>query len=292
MLTKIGIVLRNLLLVLIGFVMLIYLIGRSRLNEAPVVATRPVSVPTAAEAVARGERLAAIGICSRCHGDDLSGKVLEDRAITGYIPAPNLTLAGVGGAYSDADWERAIRHGVAPDGRTLVIMPSHHYDSYNDEDLGALIAYLKSIPPVSNPLPPREISFPGAFIFGVLAYPNWAVVSVDHKTVGRNVVPVGETADYGQYLVEIASCGSCHTDDLTGNRDPNLGPVAPSITATSALQGWSEAEFFQFMRTGRKPSGRQADNEMPWRNYSRLSDLEARAIWLYLQSVEPPPNQQ
>ncbi|MEM7114596.1 MAG: cytochrome c [Chloroflexota bacterium] len=289
MLASIGIMVRNLLLVAVGFVIVFHLIGQSRLEQAPFVVTKPISIPTEAEAIARGEQLATISSCSWCHGADLSGKVLEDRAVTGYIPAPNITPAGVASTYSDADWERALRHGVAPDGRTLVIMPSHHYDSYNDEDLGALIAYLKTVPPVSNSLAPRKITFPGTIIFGVLAYPNWGVVSVNHVAVGHHPVPVGETIEYGQYLVEIATCGSCHTDNLTGNSDPNLGPVAPNITATSALQGWSEADFSRFMRTGTKPSGRQIDDQMPWRNYSHFSDLELRAIWLFLQSVEPSP---
>ena len=236
LLKQIGVMLRNLLVVAVGFVMVFHLIGRSRLDQAPYVRTKPIPIPTGTEAIARGEHLAALSSCTWCHGSDLSGQVAEEGMPFGYIPAPNLTPGGVGGRYSDADWERALRHGVALNGRTLVIMPSHHYDSYNDEDLGALIAYLKSVPSVPDTLAPRQITFPGTIIFGVLAYPNWGVVSVNHAAVGRNPVSMGETAVYGRYLVEIASCGSCHTDILTGNSDPHLGPVAPDITPTGAYK--------------------------------------------------------
>lgn len=290
MLAQIGIILRNLLIVAIGFVIVFYLIGRSRLNDAPFVAAQPVLIPAEAEAIVRGEQLAALSSCGWCHGADLSGRVVEDRASIGSIPAPNLTPAGVGGSYSHVAWERAIRHGVAADGRTLVIMPSHHYGSYNNDDLGALIAYLKSVPPVPDALPERRINFPGTIILGILAYPNWGVVSVDHARVGRNPVPVGETADYGRYLVEIGTCGSCHMNNLTGNSDPNLGPVAPNITPAGVLQGWSEVDFFMVMQTGHNPSNPQIGAETASLNYSHLSDLETHAIWLYLNSLRPTPS--
>ena len=63
----------------------------------------------------------------------------------GTLRAPNLTPGGVGGTYTDTDWIRALRHGVAPDGTPLVFMPSWEYYYLSKEDLGALIAYLKQL---------------------------------------------------------------------------------------------------------------------------------------------------
>ncbi|MEZ4658159.1 MAG: hypothetical protein R2911_11345 [Caldilineaceae bacterium] len=76
---------------------------------------KAVEVPTDAAAIVTGQRLAAISSCIECHGADLSGTVFVDEAPIGYIPAPNLTSGqgGIGGIYTDADWEGAIRHGVA-----------------------------------------------------------------------------------------------------------------------------------------------------------------------------------
>ncbi len=143
-----------------------HLLGQNRLNRAPSVAVSGVTVPGDADAIARGAHLARISSCAECHGANLEGMVFIDEAPIGYVPAPNLTTGtgGVGGSYADGDWARVIRHGVAADGRALVIMPADHYAHYGDEDLGALIAYLKSVPPVDNDLGLRRIDFPGTII--------------------------------------------------------------------------------------------------------------------------------
>lgn len=63
---------------------------------------------------------------------------------------------GVGATYTDADWERAVRHGVRPNGQVLLIMPSHHFNHMSDEDLGAVLAFLKTFPPVDEAVPARR----------------------------------------------------------------------------------------------------------------------------------------
>ncbi|MEZ4675955.1 MAG: cytochrome c [Caldilineaceae bacterium] len=182
----IGFILGGLLILLAVAAVILNRVGNGRLTAAPAVVVNAVQVPTDEAAIAQGQRLAAISSCIECHGADLSGTVFVGEASIGYVPAPNLTSGqgGIGGTYTDADWAGAIRHGVGADGRTLVIMPSYHYASYSDSDLGALIAYLKSAPPVDNELGPRQLSFPGAIIFGVLAYNDWAVTRIDHGAVG------------------------------------------------------------------------------------------------------------
>ena len=261
--------------------------GNSRLAAAPVVSIKMVEVPTDAESTAKGRRLAAISACIECHGADLSGTVFLDEGAIGYIPAPNLTSGqgGIGGAYSNANWAGAIRHGVAADGRTLVIMPSYHYANYSDSDLGALIAYLKSVPPVDNDLGPRKLSFTGAIIFGVLAYGDWAVSQIDHAAVGGEGPAAAPSPQYGEYLVATASCGSCHGEDLAGNPG-NDSPKGPNLTPGGELATWTEADFFTALRTGQTPDGRELSAEMPWRGYAQMTDTELGALWAYLQSLE------
>lgn len=143
------------------------------------------------------KRLATISSCNGCHGPDLSGDIFIDGAPIGYLPAPNLTggAGGVGTGYTAEDWARAIRHGVGADGRPLLIMASHHYAAYGDEDLAALIAYLQSLPPVDNDLGQRQIAFPGTIIFGVFGYNDAAsVTKIDHEAVGGDAPTVAETA--------------------------------------------------------------------------------------------------
>ncbi len=289
-LKRIGIILGGLIGLIVILVAVLHFVGNSRLNSAAAVSGKPVTVPTDADAVARGEHLATISSCNECHAPDLSGTEFQDGAPIGYIPAANLTPGGIGGQYTDADWEMAIRHGVAPDGRTLVIMPSYHYDSYGDEDLGALIAYLKSVPAVADDLGERNITFPGTIIFGVLGYSTWGAAAVDHTNISGTAPAMGETAEYGEYLINITSCGSCHADNLAGNADPNAGPLGPNITMGGELQEWSKEDFLTLMRTGTKPIGTQISDEMPWQAYSNMSDEELGAIWLHLQAIEALSN--
>lgn len=273
------------LIVVLGAVL--HFVGSNRLNNAPTVAVRTVTVTNDDATIQRGEHLATISLCKECHGPDLSGTVFADEAPMGYLPAVNLTsgAGGVGATYTAEDWARAIRHGVGADGRSLLIMPSYHYDSYSDEDLAALIAYLQSLPPVDNELSQRRIDFPGTIIFGLLAYGEIAgVAQIDHGAVGQASPVQSESAEYGKYLVDIASCGSCHAENLAGGTDPNT-PLGPNLTQGGELQAWSQEDFALAMRAGMTPEGRQLSEEMPWYAYAALSDAEIAAIWAHLQSV-------
>ena len=118
--------------------------------------THGFSAPSDSASIARGEHLVrALVKCVDCHGEDLGGtKMLEDPAI-GTLWAKNLTRGrgGIAADYDDAAFERAIRHGLRPDGVRLVVMPSEEYQRISDEDLGAVIAYIKSVPPVDRETP-------------------------------------------------------------------------------------------------------------------------------------------
>ncbi len=102
------------LLVLVGIIVVggivLNFTGKSRMNNAPEVATKPVTVPTDAAAVARGDHLVnTVSSCRLCHGKQLEGEAIIDGEIGLYVAAPNLTsgAGGIGATYSDADWERA-----------------------------------------------------------------------------------------------------------------------------------------------------------------------------------------
>ena len=277
----------------IGFVIVLFVMGRSRLNKAEVV--QGVPLPTqmiASGSTAAGKHLATISSCTSCHGADLSGAAFVDEAPIGYVPAPNLTtgLGGVGAEYSDADWEMALRHGVGADGRTLIMMPSEHYAFYGDSDLAQLIAYLKALPPVDNDLKKRRIGLFGTIIFGVLSYADSAVIQIDHEDVGGLAAKKDYSAAYGRYLVDITSCRSCHGENLAGNPDQNAGPLGVNITMGGAIQSWGRVEFVAAMESGIKPNGAPFGEEMPWQNYTLLDSVDLEAIWFYLDSLEPLPN--
>ena len=207
----IGIVLAGLVGLVLLTAVILHFVGLSRLNNAPEVATKPVSVPTDTAAVARGEHLVnVVSSCGTCHGENLGGQVFFDGEVGSYVFAANLTAGagGVAATFSDADWERAIRHGVGSDGRVLVIMPSNFYQHYSDADLGAMIAYLKAAPPIDNDLGVRRIGFPGSAVGGTLGFNDFTRINgIDHANVGANSPAAGATVEYGAYLVQIAACG-------------------------------------------------------------------------------------
>jgi cytochrome c553 len=111
-----------------------------------------LTIPTDAAAIAEGRRLATIRGCfGGCHGKEAEGKVMFDQPMIAHIVAPDLTRAVR--KYSDADLAAAIRHGVRPSGRSMIAMPSEAFVALSDEDLGRIIAFLKSLPPTQGPGP-------------------------------------------------------------------------------------------------------------------------------------------
>ncbi len=284
------------LAVLVVVIGVLHFVGKFRLENAPEVVARVITVPTDVEALARGEHLAnAVGACAGCHGDNLEGHIFLEGELGSSVPAPNLTAGrgGVGATFSDEDWELAIRHGVGGNGRTLIFMPSSWYSYYSDEDMGALIAYLRQLPPVDSDFGVREMGFPGTVIGGVVAYNDFAHVGrIDHEQVGVMAMPAeGATAEYGEYLSYIGACRECHAANLAGNLTPDGAPMGPNLTLGGELQGWSEADFVTAIRTGVKPTGMMLDGEeMPWEKYGHMTDTELAALWAYLQSLPTLPN--
>jgi cytochrome c553 len=289
------------LLVLVGILVVggltLHFVGKSRLDKAPEVATKPVVVPTDAAAIARGEHLVTnVTFCSSCHGENFEGQLFFDGELGSYVFASNLTtgVGGVGATFTDADWERAIRHGIGADGRVLVIMPSQFYQHYNDEDLGAVVAYLKSVPPVDNDLGERRIGFPGSILGGTLGFNEFTHVNgIDHVNVGKVAPAEGVSAEYGEYMTQISACGECHGSDLAGitlAEGEDGPPEGPNLTPGGELANWTEQDFITALRTGQTPSGNQLDSEqMPWPQLGQMSDTELQAIWAYLNSVPAQP---
>ena len=254
------------LLALAGFAL--YPTGVKQLNQTyPNIAVENVDIPTDAEAVARGQHIATIRACTRCHGQDLSGTVITSDPLAGIvplqgrIPASNLTSGkgGIATSYTDADWVRAIRHGVRPGGQVEVLM--FDYSTMSEQDLGDLIAYLKQIPPVdTNDVQMRYGPLVPIFTGIGLFMP--AAERIDHGAP-RPIVPTpGATVEYGAYLAAV--CTACH-----GNRIGNV------------VKTWEQDEFIHTFNTGVLPNGRQFGPTMSSDTFRELTDTELTALWLY-----------
>jgi cytochrome c553 len=208
--------------------------------------------------------------------------------VMAVVPAPNLTsgLGGVGLTNTDEDWIRAIRHGAGHDKRGLIGMPSRIWNQLSDEDLGALIAYLKNIPPVDNELPQRSIGPAFRLMLTLGLAPSSEASLIDHSASRPSAPQPGVTLEYGEYLA--LGCTACHGPDLNGGtiRDLNGELVtALNLTPGGELQGWSDDDFITALRTGETPSGHVMSEIMPWRYVGQMTDEELQAIWLYLQSL-------
>jgi mono/diheme cytochrome c family protein len=279
----------GLLVVALGVV---YGVTEARLRKHYVVEPQAVVIPTDAEALARGKHLLTIRGCHDCHGDDYSGRVFVDDA-PGRLIASNLTrgAGGIGGRYSDLDWVRAIRHGVGPDGRALLFMPSYEYFPISDEDIGQMIAYLKHLPPVDNTLPTNSVRPLGRALLLAGLLPLLPAEMIDHDAPRRPAPLAGPTAEYGEYLA--TGCVGCHGFGFSGGKIPGAPPHFPAATnitrdEATGIGGWTEADFFRALREGRRPNGEELDPVMPWASAtSKMTDDEIHAIWLYLQTVPP-----
>jgi mono/diheme cytochrome c family protein len=287
----IGIILGGLVGLLVLAMVLLYLAGTAKLSKKYDIEAQAISVPTDAQAIQRGKHLATIFICTRCHTENLSGEVYFDVPGMVSIPTPNLTsgAGGVGALYSDKDWVRAIRHGVGQDGRALFIMPAKAYHQMGDEDLGALIAYLKSLPAVDNQLPERRVEPLGRLMMGAGMFPPFAADQIDHNDAPPPAPPLGVTVAYGEYLSH--TCTECHGANLNGAPfgPPGQEVPTPNLTRGGELAAWPEEGFIKTMRTGVTPFGRNLIEEMPWKYYGQMTDDELKAVWAYLQSLPALP---
>jgi mono/diheme cytochrome c family protein len=247
------------------------------------------TAPTSSDAVARGAYLVnSTAGCTGCHGDGFKGAIFIDAQPIGLLVAPNLSTGkgGIGGQMTDADWNRAIRHGIGHDGRVLVIMPADNFTHLSDADLGAIIAYLKSLPPADNVLPARKLGFLAYVFVGAGVFPLPAQ-NIDHSAAHVASVAPAETADYGHYIVAVAGCRTCHGPNLTGGTPGQGGgpPVGPNISPTGEEGPWTKAQFINTIRTGTNPAGQQLSDQMPWTIFKNMTDQDLGAVYDYLHSL-------
>ncbi len=240
-----------------------------------------------------------VAACGNCHPPMGPNGPIADQELSGRFVisfpefdawSPNITPAAIGG-WTDEEIARAIREGIRPDGRVLgPPMAFELYRHISDEDIAAIIAYLRALPPVENEVPRSIYRIPLPDSYG--------------PPVGEVTAPEpGETVEYGAYLAgPVAHCIECHTPmegphhDYAnrlgaGGRDLS-GPWGPSISANltpapHALARWSDDEVIAMIRTGHRPDGSAMMPPMGYGFYAGMSDRDARAIVAYLRSLPP-----
>lgn len=280
----VALVLSGLLTLIFGILLVVAVVGTIRLSQN-YDASHPVAqvqVTSTAEQLAQGERIAHF--CAGCHSPDgqlpLRGNDFGAEAgfPIGTLYAPNLTSTHLG-TWSDGEIIRAIREGVTKSGRSLIIMPSATFKHLSDQDVQAVVAFLRSQPAATPDTPTNSLNVLGAIL--VNAFPIFSVQPPITAPIPR---PEGVTAQRGEYLVNILACRDCHGESLTGG-EGFAGP-APNIAAV--VPQWSETDFVNLIRTGKEPGGRQIDGErMPYKEFSDVAtDDDLKAIYLYLKGLQ------
>jgi mono/diheme cytochrome c family protein len=241
--------------------------------------------------IARGKHIATF-FCVQCHGHDDQLPLSGGDDLAAHIPFPlgsfvtvNLTPAGPLKGWSDGEILRILREGASPDGHRLAIMSGQVMRYMSDEDLYAVIAYLRSSDPVVNETaqPPDNVNALALFMLGAGVVPVEPPVA-DHLTAPRKA----PTAEYGKYVVSFSHCPFCHGPLLDGVGGSPFVPVkAPSLRV---VKGWTIDQFTKTIHTGVDPTGHQLSDVMPWKAFQNMDDDELGALYAYLKSLPAVTN--
>jgi cytochrome c553 len=270
-----GIAVAGLVVLLLIALAVIYLASQRAINKTYDVPLTSITVPTDSASIAEGKRLATLRGCfGGCHGQRSEGRVLAELPEGSRLAAPNLTR--IVPEYSDAELERAIRHGVRPDGTSLWGMPSEVFYHLSDSDLGVIIAFIRSEPKESNE-PPRTRLGPFARFFILWSeVPFAAAELVDHAAPRLNP-SLDDPQSRGEYLAKTL-CSECHGVDLRGKeKTPGL-----AIAATYSLE-----DFSRLMRTGVAMGDRELRlmSDVARSRFVHLTDTEITALHAYLKTL-------
>ncbi|HLC05110.1 MAG TPA: c-type cytochrome [Anaerolineales bacterium] len=290
-----GVFISGLLTLIPTALLVLALIGFYKLNESygnPIAVIQVAGTP---EQIARGEKLA--NICVSCHTPDdvlpLSGSNFAakfDFPPLGTLYAPNLTPSGNIGSWTDGEVMRAIREGVHKNGRSLLIMPAGGFRNMSDDDVQALVAYLRSQPSTGEPTPENRFNVLGAIFM------NLSDFRTAQQPAGSVTTSQAGTPEYGKYMVDIIGCRDCHGPELQGKVDSGQPgpPAGPNLT--KIVPQWTEEQFMTFFNTGTMPDGRKvpiltlasgfSEPRMPWPMVrAATTDDELKAMYEYLHSL-------
>jgi len=268
-------------------------LAESRMARKVEVNVRPVAYTTDAASLERGRYLFVSRGCVGCHGANGGGRSFVEDGNGLHIrganisPAPGSAVAG----YKPEDWVRAIRHGVSPTGRPLMVMPSEDYNRFTDDDLAALVAYARSLPPAKGGPAIVQLPLPARVLYGFGAIHD-AAATIDHALAPAQPVEEGVNLRHGAYVANM--CLGCHGPQFTGGRIPGGPPDWPPAAnlrpeTGSGMTAYADAEaFMRMFRTGKRPDG-SAIKVMPFGSLREMSETDLRALHLYLRSLPAKP---
>jgi cytochrome c553 len=272
-----GIALGSLIALAIISYTIVYIISERILRRTYDVPAVAISIPSDSPSIVEGRRLATIrGCVGGCHGKEVAGAIMFDQPMIGRVVAPNLTAAVR--KYSDSELVGIIRNGVRPGGRSMMVMPAEEFVLLTDQDVGRIIAFLKSLPAVEGPGPSLSLGPLGRIGIAVGQFKPVA------QLIAETIPPPDATSKegaYGRYLART-TCASCHGTSLRGDSNPDF--TSPSLQLVAA---YSPESFAQLMGAGVALGGRNLGTMSPWarQHLSHLTDSEITALYSYLHAM-------
>jgi cytochrome c553 len=260
----------------LGYIV-VYAISERVLRRTYPSAPIALAVPTDPQSVQEGRRIATVHGCVHdCHGKEGEGRVMFDDPKLARIVAPNLTAAVR--RYTDEQLAVLIRNGIRPDGRSLIVMPVEAYIGMTDADLGRIIAFLKSLPPVPGPAAHIEIGPLGRLGVALGKFRTAA------QLISLSVPPPSATsqeAELGRYLARTV-CAECHGTSLHGDVTPEF--TSPDLRVVAA---YDPESFTRLLRSGVALGGRQLGmmSEQARNNLAQLTDWEISTLYSYLHNL-------
>lgn len=272
------------------------------------------------EAVQRGRYLVNLAGCVDCHsqrdftkpgapvvpGTEFGGAafgyddtmIFAGEPFPGFLQPPNISqhpTKGIG-AWTDGEIVRAIREGVNRDGKALFpMMPYMNYRSMSDEDALAIVAYLRTTPPVDHDTQPRDLDFPLNIIVNFIPEPLEGPVAPQSAN---------DSVSRGKHLLTLGGCHDCHSpaekgeliagEELSGGvyisapKVPAIGSVISSNITAHPERGIGKVtaeQFISMMRSGKGKDGRDLNPIMPWVFLKDWTDEDLRDLYAYLMSV-------
>ncbi|HSI57047.1 MAG TPA: cytochrome c [Ideonella sp.] len=268
-------------------------LGERKMQRHIEVAARPVALRSDAASVERGRYLFMSRGCVECHGADGGGKEVVSDGKGLRVVAPNIAPGprGVVSAYAAADWERTIRHGVKPDGRPLIVMPSEDYNRLTDDDLASVVAFVRQLPPVQGEAAAIELPAVVKALYAAGLMKDSAE-KIDHRLPPSTPVPEAVTPAHGAYVAN--ACLGCHGMALQGGKIPGAPPDWPAAARLapgdgSVMPRYADAQAFTAMlRSGKRPDGSEVSKVMPFISLQAMSDTDVQALYLHLKSLPAP----
>lgn len=270
-----------LILLLLVATGVVYALSERMIRQTYDVTAEAIAIPADSAAIAEGERLARTRGCyNGCHGEAAEGGLFFEDRLLGTIHAPDLTRAVH--RLSDEQLARVIRHGIRADGSSVFVMPSIDFYHLSDDDIEAIVAFLRSLPRTDGPETSVRLGPLGRFLF-VAGEFQPAAAEIDHDAPRVDPGDGSDPALLGEYLARTA-CAECHGRNFEGTSGPP--EATPNLAITSA---YTPEQFRTLMRTGEPRDGRDLRlmDDMSRKRFSYFTDAELDALYAFLTTELP-----